>query len=308
MNSKLKGYIFAIIAATTYGMNPLFALPLYEDGMNVTSVLFLRYLTALPMLYIMLKMRGRNLKLQKKEVFPLFALGMLFVISSLTLFSSYNFMDAGIASTLLFVYPIMVALIMRIFFKEKMNLQMILCMIAALMGIALLFKGGDGGGLSVIGVTLVMLSSLSYSIYIVAVNKSIIKDVATIKVTIYVLFFGLCVLLAILLVNGVIFTPTKWYLWFNILALALFPTIISLLCTTAAIQYIGSTQTAILGALEPVTALFFGITVFDEIITGRDLIGIILIIVAVTFVVAGSSVDTLLTHFKKMFPKLRRKK
>ena len=126
------------IAAATYGMNPLFALPLYKVGMDPDSVLFFRYLFAIPILGIMIKARGRNFKLHRKELFPLIIMGLLVALSSLTLFQSYNYMDAGIASTLLFVYPIMVALIMAVGFKEKITFQTILCILLALGGIALL--------------------------------------------------------------------------------------------------------------------------------------------------------------------------
>lgn len=164
MNGKAKGYILAAIAAATYGMNPLFALPLYQTGMDPDSVLFFRYLFAIPILGIMIKARGRDFKIQQKEILPLIALGLLVALSSLTLFQSYNFMDAGIASTLLFVYPIMVALIMVAFFKEKMTLLTILCILMVLGGIVLLFKGGDGSTLSMTGILLVMASALSYAI------------------------------------------------------------------------------------------------------------------------------------------------
>ena len=121
MNVKAKGYLLGIVAAATYGMNPLFALPLYEAGMNPDSVLFFRYLFAIPVLGMMIKLRGRDFKLKRKEIFPLIIMGLLVALSSLTLFQSYNYMAAGIASTLLFVYPIMVALIMAFLFKEKLN-------------------------------------------------------------------------------------------------------------------------------------------------------------------------------------------
>lgn len=151
MNVKAKGYVLGVIAAATYGMNPLFALPLYEAGMNPDSVLFFRYLFAIPVLGMMIKLRGRDFKLKRKEIFPLIIMGLLVALSSLTLFQSYNYMAAGIASTLLFVYPIMVALIMAFLFKEKLTLQTILCIMLALGGIALLYKGEDGSVLSLTG-------------------------------------------------------------------------------------------------------------------------------------------------------------
>ena len=304
MNAKAKGYILGSIAAASYGMNPLFALPLYKAGMDPDSVLFFRYLFAIPLLGIMIKARGRSFKIQRKETFPLIIMGLLVALSSLTLFLSYNYMAAGIASTLLFVYPIMVALIMAMVFKEKLALQTIVCMLLALGGIGLLYKSEDGSTLSLIGTLLVFASSLSYAIYIVGINQTSLKNVATLKVTFYVLLFGLSLFVARLLYSGVLNTPDQWYLWANLLALAVFPTAISFLCTTGAIQYIGSTPTAILGALEPVTAIFFGIAVFGESLTVRESFGLVMIIVAVTFVIAGVNITSQLVRFRKLFPRL----
>lgn len=304
MNAKAKGYILGSIAAASYGMNPLFALPLYKAGMDPDSVLFFRYLFAIPLLGIMIKARGRSFKIQRKETFPLIIMGLLVALSSLTLFLSYNYMAAGIASTLLFVYPIMVALIMAMVFKEKLALQTIVCMLLALGGIGLLYKSEDGSTLSLIGTLLVFASSLSYAIYIVGINQTSLKNVATLKVTFYVLLFGLSLFVARLLYSGVLNTPDQWYLWANLLALAVFPTAISFLCTTGAIQYIGSTPTAILGALEPVTAIFFGIAVFGESQTVRESFGLVMIIVAVTFVIAGGNITSQLVRFRKLFPRL----
>ena len=304
MNAKAKGYILGSIAAASYGMNPLFALPLYKAGMDPDSVLFFRYLFAIPLLGIMIKARGRSFKIQRKETFPLIIMGLLVALSSLTLFLSYNYMAAGIASTLLFVYPIMVALIMAMVFKEKLALQTIVCMLLALGGIGLLYKSEDGSTLSLIGTLLVFASSLSYAIYIVGINQTSLKNVATLKVTFYVLLFGLSLFVARLLYSGVLNTPDQWYLWANLLALAVFPTAIFFLCTTGAIQYIGSTPTAILGALEPVTAIFFGIAVFGESLTVRESFGLVMIIVAVTFVIAGGNITSQLVRFRKLFPRL----
>lgn len=304
MNAKAKGYILGSIAAASYGMNPLFALPLYKAGMDPDSVLFFRYLFAIPLLGIMIKARGRSFKIQRKETFPLIIMGLLVALSSLTLFLSYNYMAAGIASTLLFVYPIMVALIMAMVFKEKLALQTIVCMLLALGGIGLLYKSEDGSTLSLIGTLLVFASSLSYAIYIVGINQTSLKNVATLKVTFYVLLFGLSLFVARLLYSGVLNTPDQWYLWANLLALAVFPTAISFLCTTGAIQYIGSTPTAILGALEPVTAIFFGIAFFGESLTVRESFGLVMIIVAVTFVIAGGNITSQLVRFRKLFPRL----
>lgn len=308
MNTKVKGYLLGAIAAATYGTNPLFALPLYKEGMNPDSVLFYRYLLAIPIIGIMIKARGRNFKVPREKIFPLVGMGILIAFSSLALFQSYNYMEVGIASTLLFVYPIMVALIMATIFKEKLSLQTILCILLALTGIGLLYKSENGATLSPTGITLVMASALSYAIYIVGVNQSTLKNVATLSLTFYTLLFGVSLFLLRIATGQELFIVDKWYLWLNLLALAIFPTAISFLCTTSAVQYIGSTPTAILGALEPVTAVFFGVTIFGEALTGRICVGISLIILAVTLIIAGGNITSHLIRFRKLFPKLPIKK
>lgn len=309
MNAKLKGYALGAIAAATYGMNPLFALPLYSAGFSPDSVLFFRYLIALPMLAFMLWWRGRGFAVARNQIAPLIALGLLFSLSSLTLFNSYKHMDAGIASTMLFVYPIMVAVIMTTMFGERFSPQTALCLAMAVGGIWLLYKSADGATLSLIGTLLVIASALFYAIYIVSINKTRLKDVPTLQITFYVLLFGWCLFAGRAVAAGRLHTPPaeQWYLWFNLIALALLPTTISLACTTSAIQLIGSTPTAILGALEPLTAVFFGIMIFDESLTLRQAVGMVLILSAVSIVVVGDGIGTYLVRLRKMFPSINRK-
>lgn len=303
MNQQVKGYMLACIAAATYGLNPLFALTLYADGMDSDSVLFFRYLLALPVIATMLKLRGHSFKMPIKQFSIIVVLGLLFAVSSLTLFLSYHYMAAGIASTILFVYPIMVAVIMGLFFHEHISKSTIVCILLAVSGIGLLYNGPSGVSLSLHGTILVLISALSYAIYIVGVNLDVLKRVATLKVTFWALASGLMIFATRLLIAGGITTPHTPLLWLNVIALAVFPTAISLVCTTRAIQYIGSTPTAILGALEPLTAIVIGVTVFDEPMTLRIFIGLALIITAVTIVVAGGKVHVVLNRLKKMFPK-----
>lgn len=309
VSQRAKGYVLGAIAAATYGMNPLFAVPLYEDcGMNADSVLFLRYLFALPLLAAMLLLRGRSLKPVKGTLAPLALLGGLVALSSLGLFLSYNYMNSGIASTLLFVYPIMVAVIMAVFYRERLSTQTIVCILVATGGIALLYKSEDGQSISLIGTMWVFISALAYAIFIVGVNLKRIKSVPTLQLTFYTLLFGISLFVVRLLTVEELTLPTKWYYWGNVVGLAVFPTAISFVCTTRAIQLIGSTPTAILGALEPVVAILIGVTVLGQWLSPRETVGLAMIIGAVTAVIAGSKLGVVFVRFRKLFPRLKKPK
>ena len=193
---------------------------------------------------------------------------------------------------------------MALFFKEKITWFTIVCILMALGGIAMLYEGENGVTLDPIGILFVMISSLSYAIYIVGVNQTRLKNMATVKVTFYILTFGLSVFMIMFLMGSELIVPSKWFLWGNIVALALFPTAISFVSTTKAIQYIGSTPTAILGALEPVTAVIFGVTIFGESFTPKLATGIVMIIFSVTLIIAKGNITTQMLRFRKLFPKL----
>ena len=288
-NNKTKGFILGAIAAASYGMNPLFTLPLYSAGMSVDTVLFYRYSLAVIVLGIMMKFQKQSFAIKRVDVLPLCIMGLLFAFSSLFLFMSYNYMDAGIASTILFVYPVLVAIIMAVVFKEKVSPITMFSISLAFVGISMLCNSPVGQTLSLVGLTFVFLSSLSYAIYIVGVNRSSLKDMPIAKLTFYVLLFGLSVYVVRLqFCTELQVIPTPM-LWINAVSLAVFPTVISLVTMTKAIHYIGSTPTAILGALEPVTALFFGVLVFGEQLTPRIILGILMVITAVTLIIGGKS-------------------
>ena len=286
MRGKLfKGYILGIIGSACYGLNPLFALPLYQHGLNPDNVLFYRYFFAIILLALLMRYRHLSFVIKRNEILPLFVMGILFSFSSLFLFMSYNYLDAGIASTLLFLYPIFAALINAAVFHEKLTLITVAAIGIAFWGISLLNDNGSGQSLSLIGVVFVALSALSYAIYLVAVNRSVLKTFPTEKLTFYSILFGISIYLVRLNLLTDLQPLGEPITWVCVLGLALMPTVVSLITITASIHLIGSTPASILGALEPVTALICGVLIFGEVLTFQNVIGILMVLSAVTSIV-----------------------
>lgn len=303
---KLKGYLLAALAACTYGTNPAFAVPLYSQGMNPTSVLLLRYLFSLPILLVIIFLRGQSLSLKRDEVAPVAVLGILMGLSSLGLFESYKYMNAGVASTLLFMYPVMVALLMTFFYHERFRITTGLCLVIMAVGLVMLVHTDGETPFSLVGFLFVFLSSITYAIYLVMTNVSHkIKDIPTVKLLFYQLLIGSGVFVFMLMAGEKLTLPTEPSGWLGISALALLPTVMSLYCTTSAVHCIGSTPTAIFGALEPVTAVVLSVVVLGQRMDVNDIIGGILIVVATTMVVASDSIDSVLLRMRKMFPPRR---
>ena len=291
MSLQTKGVILAIISAICYGMNPLGALFLYEEGLNVNSVIFYRFIFASILLAIFMLIKKDSFYLKFKEIILLALLGLLFGISAISLFNSFLYMDAGLASTVLFIYPIFVAIIMALFFKEKNSIITILSIIFAFLGV-LLYES-DGANVSNFGIFLVIVSSLCYAIYIVIINQYL--KLSALKVTFYsMLFCTITILIHSFFDSSLNIMPlVNFNMWFYTIFLALVPTIISLLFLIKAIQLIGSTSASILGALEPLTAVLIGVYVFNEKITFWLVIGIVFILFGVILIVLKDYIDKL---------------
>ena len=286
-SNKVKGFAAGIIAAVCYGTNPLGTLKLYDDGFSSGSVLIYRYLLAVVMFAAVMLWKRESFKGKWGHLIRLAMLGCMFSLSSCTLYVSFHYMAAGIASTLLFVYPIMTAVLMTAFFHEKLTWTTTIAILLAVSGVGLLYQGDGNEKLSTAGFALVMCSSLLYALYIISVNQWKNTNMSSVKFTFYILVFGLVTMFVYSLMAGegiqMLETPEQWI---YAAQLALLPTVLSLFFMTISINLIGSTPAAIMGALEPVTAVIIGVFVFSESFTFQLGIGILAILAGVTIIIA----------------------
>lgn len=286
-NRKLIGTLAGIAAAVCYGTNPLGALKLYAEGMQTNSVLFYRFGLAWVIIAIVMLFRKESLKVTRQEFTALTGLGLLFIVSSLTLYLSFHHMPAGVASTILFTYPVMTAVIMAVFFHERITWTTVVSLVLSGAGVTLLYWSDSAGTLSTLGVVLVLASALSYALYIILVNRSNLQ-MSSFKINFYVLMYCTLGMVVYSLVAGLpLSLPQTATSWFYIGWLAIVPAIFALVLMVYAAKYVGSTATAILGALEPLTAVLIGIFVFNEPFTLNLAIGIVLILGAVVIIAKG---------------------
>ena len=276
-----KGILYASISSATYGLNPLFALPLFKSGMNVESVLAFRYLFGIILLALYIPLfKGGDFRLTKKELLPQIACGLMMSLSSLTLYTSYHYLDVAIASTLLYVYPIMVAVIMTTIFHEQMSPVTLACLLLSVLGVAVLNWSG-GGRVSTAGVLIVLMSALTWAFYLIILRRTALRRKQAHIIAFYSLLFGLP--LYLIKGWGTLRMPKTPGAWALVILMAALPTIVSISTSALAVQHVGPTITSIFGALEPLTAMLIGIFVFGEKFTTQLTIGFILIVGAVTF-------------------------
>lgn len=277
---KFRGYALGIASAISYGLLPIFILPIKRAHFSLDVTLFYRFLFSALMIGGYLLYSRENFSVSKKEIFIFAVLGICYALSSEFLFLGYDYLTAGIASTVLFIYPVIVALIMFFFFKEKLTKMSIVSLFLAFAGVIVLCLKGKGLEINYTGLGIVMLSSIFYALYIIVVNKSNLKASAY-KLSFYSMLFTAGFFMVKSINGHHSFEIPSVGTFLNFLIFAFLTTVISSLCLVYAIKDIGSTTAAILGALEPVIAVMISVLIFHEKFTFNLLIGITLILIGV---------------------------
>lgn len=285
--NRIKGILLAAVSSSTFGLAPFFSITLLLFGFSAFEVLSYRWGIAAVILTLYGILSGCDFRLKRKDVAAVFALSLLRAITSFSLIIAYQNIASGVASTIHFMYPLAVTLVMMFFFHEKKSLWVVLAVLISLAGASILTSGESGvkeGNLT-IGLIAASISVFSYAGYIIGVQNTRARQINSTALTCYVMGLG-----AFFYIIGAFCTSglrmvTDGYTWLIILGLALPATAISNITLVQAIKYCGPTLTSILGAMEPLTAVVIGVFVFNELFSLGSVAGILLILLSVSMVV-----------------------
>ena len=292
MNAKLSrnaiiGYPAGIITGITYGLNPLFAKPLMNAGASTEAILLFRYGIAVILLGAYLLLKKENFRITLKQAGVLLSLGLLYTASSAFLFEAYKYIASGLATTLVFLFPAMVAIIM-VFLKVVPSWPVWLSIAATFAGVMIMTGGAGTETVNPVGVWFSIASAFVYALFIVIINRSkVISSIPNSLLTFYALltgtffFIGRCLFSGADLMAGI----DGGMAWCNLIGLAVLPTIVSTASLAVATRNIGATKASVLGVFEPITAILVGTLGFGEALTPNIIAGILISIVAVTFMI-----------------------
>ena len=286
-NKIIRGVIYALISSISFGLLPFFSIPVKAQGMSSETLMFYRFLISVIIYGIYLFFfRKANFKLSKKNIRDIILIGgMGYGLTGLTLVSSYDYIPSGIGTTIGFQFPVMISIFMWLFYKEKLQRSIYISLALSLLGVFLLSYSTNQGLVSGYGIFLLTITNLMYSMYIIGVNKSSMKDIDSSVLTFYVITISMILCLSLSIIKGTLIPIPSLMAARNILFMSIFSTIIANLTLILAIKAIGSTITALLSPLEPVTAIIIGVIVFNENINIQIITGVIIIILAVILIV-----------------------
>lgn len=286
--NAIIGYPAGIITGVSYGLNPLFALPLIKEGASIESILFFRYIISVLLLGAFLFLNKQSFRINLKQAKILFVLGLLYTSSSIFLFEAFKYIASGLATALVFLDPVLVAIIM-VFLKVIPSWPVWLSIFLTFAGVVIMTQSDSTQTISPFGVFLSLVSALVYAMFIVIINRSkTIRNISNSLLTFYTLSVGSVVFFIKLMISDAEITAglEKDMAWLNLVGLAILPTIVSTATLAVATRNIGATKASVLGVFEPITAILIGAFVFGEPITTNIIVGILISIAAVIFMIA----------------------
>jgi len=273
---RLIGILLIAISAASFGTLAIFGRFAYEDGMDIFTILFLRFGVSAAFMTIILLLR--------KEQFPrgrilaqLVGMGALgYVGQSFSYLTAINYASAGLVALLLYLYPIFVAVLSTVFLNEKLTRIKVTALMLALFGTALTV-GPAGGQMS--GILLAISAALIYSVYII-VGMNVMKHVSAVQSSTMIFASAGIVYGLLTLSNGAHF-PASDSGWLAMLGIILISTIIPEVTFLAGLERIGPTNAAMLSTLEPVVTVLLAAWLFGERLMPIVMVGGGLILVAV---------------------------
>jgi drug/metabolite transporter (DMT)-like permease len=282
---SIKGVVYALVSSGTFGLIPLFAVPLLKaDQMGVPSILFYRFFFSALIMGAICLIKRENFKIRVQSVSSISFFSLLYAATALCLTFSYTLIPSGVATTIHFLYPIFVSFLMVTFFKEKKSIVLFLAAIISLVGVAFLCWNGSGN-LSVVGVLVALLTVVTYGLYIVSINVSKAGKINAEILTFYILLFGAFFFFIFAMATTGIDPIPDGASWTRLLLLAFLPTVVSDLTLILAIKYAGSTITSILGSMEPMVAVLVGVYCFSEYFDIYTFVGIVLVVASVGLII-----------------------
>lgn len=287
---KLNGVFYASISSASFGFSPLFTLGLLAAGLTSFDVLSYRWLIAGIVLMIYAFCKKKTLRLNSfDEAWKVILLSLLRSITSVTLLIGYANISSGIASTINFMYPVIVTICMMLFFGEKRSAIDFAAIAASIFGVYLLASGDSivvEGGNTRLGLICSLISAFSFAAYYIVMKRVRADKIEVVKFTTWIMMLSaLYFIVCAVVFEGKLTMLPDFKSWLYILGLGLWATMVSNITGVKAIRRIGPTHTSILGALQPVTAVILGVIFLGEHLYLRSCIGMTLILVAVTVVV-----------------------
>ncbi|BEV71748.1 MULTISPECIES: DMT family transporter [unclassified Paludibacterium] len=271
---RYKGMLWIVLAACGYGSMALFARLAYADGVDTTSLLALRFLLAA--LFLGLWVKKQHIPVpQGRDRWAFAGLGALFASMAWTYFSALHYASSGLVALLVYVYPVMVAVLGGLLGLDRFGRAETLALLACSAGLYMLLGHALHAG-NPLGIALPLLSGLLYAVYILC-NSRFGQGAHPLGAAWVVICSAAVIDSAIALAMHLTLpaSPTGWG---ALLALACFSSALANSAFLIGLRHVGPTMASVLSTLEPVVTVSLGIAFLGESLSPSALLGSLLVL------------------------------
>ena len=275
---RFVGLVCIFLSASGFGAMPIFAKFAYADGIDLPTLLFLRFMIAGSLMAFVMVLRGMAWP-RGRNFWVLVAMGGLgYAGQAFCYFGALQYATAGLTALLLYLYPVIVTLISALLFRRKLTRLRLLAVFSALLGTGLAV--GDSLGGSLTGIVLGVGSALIYSIYIL-VGERVTQSEDAIASGAVVMLSGAVVYGMMVFIGGEPTWPATLGGWGAVVSISLFSTVLAIVGFLAAMQRLGAADAATFSTLEPIVTVLLAALFLGEKIGLCQALGGVIILAAV---------------------------
>lgn len=277
---RAKGIFYTVLSAVLFGVTPVLASLSYGLGSNALTLTFYRNFMVIPILWVLLIARKIDFRITKKQLIAILVIGILGRgVTTLMLYSAYEYIGIGTSTTLHFLYPVFVALICRVFYHDKLGPAKIAALICAICGVTL-FMEPRSGSFALVGVILAVGSGLTYAVYMVGMDKLGLKEIDPLKLSFYM---AAAVSIGMLFYNvprqQILFLLPPKAAWYTFLV-AICTSFFAVALLQLGIKYLSATSAALFSLFEPICGSLAGTIFLNEPMTIAKAFGSVVILSA----------------------------
>ncbi|WP_298600918.1 DMT family transporter [Zoogloea sp.] len=284
-NPRWIGAGLVALSALSFGAMAIFARFAFAGGVDVTALLFLRFLIAGALMAVLMSALKRPWPRRRNALTLALMGGVGYVAQALCFFLALQHASAGLVALLLYLYPFLVTLLGVVFAGERLTLLRTLAVLSALLGTALTIGAGISG--SPLGIALGVAAALIYSIYILVGNR-VLKEEDPLAAAAVVMLAAAGVFGLVVLVDAPRF-PASAAAWAAVLAIALISTVVAMVGFFAGIKRLGAADAATLSTLEPVVTFVLAAIFLDEPVSAAQMAGGAIVLGAVIALARGQA-------------------
>ncbi|MEG0526352.1 MAG: EamA family transporter [Longicatena sp.] len=278
-----KGIFYTIISAILFGITPILATWIYDYGVSSITIVFFRSLFVLPILYVLMKSQKVSLHIQKQElkhtaIIAIFGSGL----TTILLFTSYQYIDVGTATTLHFLYPLCVSLLCYLVYHERLGRTKIVALLVAAVGTLCFFDAKQSD--SFIGIFLAIASAVAYAFYMVQLSKKHLTKQNPFLISFYMALFTVLetIVYHIFVPSITLQLPFKAY--FILILLSVVSSFLGVVLLQLGIRELGPSTASLFCLFEPITSIIAGVFLLHDHVSLINIIGCIVILLALVII------------------------